>query len=94
MIRINCPICGLRDHSEFAYGGDAAIEYPPIDAPLTDWHSAVFLRENIHGVQLETWQHVYGCRMWLIVERNNIIHQIHSVRLAHEGVREMIEKKR
>ncbi|NBQ83840.1 MAG: sarcosine oxidase subunit delta, partial [Alphaproteobacteria bacterium] len=23
MIRIDCPFCGLRDHSEFSYGGDA-----------------------------------------------------------------------
>ena len=32
MIRINCPFCGLRDHSEFTYGGDATIEYPALDA--------------------------------------------------------------
>ena len=47
MIRINCPFCGERDHSEFGYGGDASIEYPTLDAPMEDWHDAIFLRENI-----------------------------------------------
>ena len=32
MIRINCPYCGERDHSEFSYGGDATINYPSLDA--------------------------------------------------------------
>ncbi|MBT6350067.1 MAG: hypothetical protein HOJ50_12985 [Proteobacteria bacterium] len=28
MLRISCPFCGVRDHSEFSYGGDASVEYP------------------------------------------------------------------
>jgi len=32
MIRIKCPYCGERDHSEFTYGGDASIKYPSLDA--------------------------------------------------------------
>ena len=28
MIRIKCPYCGERDHSEFTYGGDGTIVYP------------------------------------------------------------------
>jgi heterotetrameric sarcosine oxidase delta subunit len=85
MIRINCPFCGERDHSEFGYGGDASIEYPPLDAPMEDWHDAIFLRENICGMQAETWHHVNGCRMWLVVERDTMTHEIKSVRPAHEG---------
>ena len=27
MLRINCPFCGERDHSEFTYGGDATVIY-------------------------------------------------------------------
>ncbi|MEM1164476.1 MAG: sarcosine oxidase subunit delta, partial [Pseudomonadota bacterium] len=32
MIRIRCPFCGLRDHSEFSYEGDATVAYPALDA--------------------------------------------------------------
>ncbi|WP_269580776.1 sarcosine oxidase subunit delta [Roseibium sp. Sym1] len=86
MIRINCPFCGTRDHSEFTYGGDGSIDYPALDAPKEDWHDAVFLRDNICGVQLETWHHVHGCRMWLKIERDTLTHEIHSVRPAHPGL--------
>ncbi|MCY3769300.1 MAG: sarcosine oxidase subunit delta [Gammaproteobacteria bacterium] len=86
MIRIDCPYCGERDHAEFSYGGDATVEYPALDAPAEEWHDAVFLRENIRGVQRETWHHVNGCRMWLIVERDTVTHEIHSVQPAHGGM--------
>lgn len=85
MIRITCPFCGVRDHSEFGYGGDASIVYPALDASEQEWHDAVFLRENIRGTQLETWQHVHGCRMWLVVERDTLTHEILTVRPTHEG---------
>ena len=91
MIRINCPYCGMRDHSEFSYGGDASIEYPALDAPAEEWLEAVFQRENIAGVQSETWHHVNGCRMWLVVERDTTTHEIHSVRPAHPGLAAAIE---
>jgi sarcosine oxidase subunit delta len=86
MLRIDCPFCGMRDHLEFAYGGDGTIVYPPLDAPLQDWHDAVFLRENIRGLQTETWQHVHGCRMWLSVERDTLTHDIRRVAPAHPGI--------
>ncbi len=86
MIRIPCPFCGERDHSEFGYGGDGSIEYPPLDASEQDWLKAVFLRANVAGVQTETWQHVNGCRMWLLVARDTTTHEIYSVHAAHEGM--------
>jgi len=86
MIRINCPFCGERDHSEFSYGGDASIIYPTLSAPAQEWHDAVFMRENIKGLQAETWHHVSGCRTWLIVERDTVTHRIHSVTAAHSGI--------
>ena len=85
MIRINCPFCGERDHSEFTYGGDASFEYPALDAPMDAWHDAIFLRDNLRGMQAETWHHVNGCRMWLVVERDTMTHEIKSVRAAHDG---------
>jgi len=86
MLQIHCPFCGARDHSEFAYGKDASVAYPPLDASADAWHDAVFMRENIRGVQSETWQHIHGCRQYLIVERDTVTHRIHSVRAAHPGV--------
>lgn len=91
MIRIPCPFCGLRDHAEFTYGGDGSITYPALDAPASDWHDAVFLRENIRGRQTETWHHANGCRMWLLVERDTMTHEIHTVRPAHPGYANALE---
>jgi len=91
MIRINCPFCGERDHSEFSYGGDASVQYPELDAPIQAWHDAVFMRENIRGLQSETWHHVGGCRMWLIIERDTQTHEIHAVRPAHAGMAKALE---
>ncbi len=91
MIRIQCPFCGERDHSEFTYGGDGSIVYPELDAPMEQWVDAVFQRENIRGVQTESWQHVSGCRQWLLVERDTMTHEIHSVKAAHPGVHQVLE---
>ncbi len=90
MIRINCPFCGERDHSEFSYGSDASVEYPPLDGPVAAWLEAVFQRDNIDGVQFETWHHLHGCRMWIVVERDTTNHQIHSVRAAHPGIQRLL----
>lgn len=90
MIRIDCPFCGTRDHTEFTYGGDGTIQYPKLDAPQQDWVAAVFERENIRGKQIETWHHVMGCRMWLKVERDTLTHEITSVEPAHPGMKKVI----
>lgn len=83
MIRIPCPFCGVSDHTEFTYGGDGSIQYPALDAPLQDWHAAVFERDNILGRQTESWHHVFGCRQWLLIERDTLTHEIYAARLAH-----------
>ena len=59
--------------------------YPALDASVEEWHEAVFMRENIRGMQSETWHHASGCRMWLVVERDTMTHEIQSVRAAHDG---------
>ena len=92
MIRISCPFCGPRDHSEFSYGGDGSIEYPALDGSVQEWHDAVFLRDNICGVQTETWHHVHGCRMWLKVKRDTLTHEIFDVTPAHPGLAKVLEE--
>ena len=86
MLRIRCPFCGLRDHAEFSYEGDATVDWPDIgDEDRKAWHRAVFLRHNPAGPHREFWQHSSGCRMWLVVERDTITHEITSVEAAHPG---------
>lgn len=91
MIRIPCPFCGTRDHTEFSYEGDATVEYPALDASEDDWFEAVFLRENPRGPHTEYWRHAYGCGAFLKVERNTVTHEIGAVEIAHPGMREAVE---
>jgi len=93
MIRINCPFCGERDHSEFTYGSDASIVYPSLDSSTEDWVKAIFFRKNICGMQVETWHHTNGCRMWLKVERDTKTHEIKSVEASHAGVVKLLRRK-
>ena len=91
MIRINCPFCGERDHSEFTYGSDASIKYPALDASEKDWTEAIFFRKNIYGKQKETWHHSSGCRMWLEVERCTKTHKIFSIKPSHPGLQKLLK---
>lgn len=93
MIRIKCPYCGERDHSEFTYGGDASIKYPALDASEAEWTEAIFFRENIKGIQKETWHHTNGCRLWLEIERSTITHEIITVKACHPQIDSITRKK-
>ena len=88
MLRIPCPFCGLRDHTEFTYIGDANVEMPALDASEDAWFEAVFLRQNARGPTLEMWQHSQGCRCFIIVERDTLTHQITGTKMAHPGLAE------
>ena len=85
MLRIDCPCCGPRDHDEFRYGGDASIIRPAHDDPdMERWHRYVFIRPNPKGTHREYWQHVAGCRQWLVVNRDTATHAMGRVSLARE----------
>jgi heterotetrameric sarcosine oxidase delta subunit len=92
MLRINCPFCGERDHSEFTYGGDAAVVYPALDAPLEAWIDAVYVRRNPKGPHRERWQHSDGCRLWLIIGRDTLSHAITSVTPARATVAALLKE--
>ena len=71
MLRIPCPHCGERDYTEFRYGGDATKVRPAHGSgDLKTWHDHVFLFDNPKGGHREFWQHVQGCRQWLVLERD------------------------
>ncbi|MEM7506064.1 MAG: sarcosine oxidase subunit delta [Pseudomonadota bacterium] len=88
MLRIPCPFCGPRDHTEFSYIGDASVQMPELDASQQEWFEAIFLRENPRGPLREMWHHVQGCRSFLVVERDTLTHEIESAQLAHPGMQE------
>ncbi|TIS56613.1 MAG: sarcosine oxidase subunit delta [Mesorhizobium sp.] len=86
MLRIECPCCGLRDHDEFRYGGDASVTRPGHDDPDPEaWYRYVYVRANPAGLHREFWQHVIGCRQWLMVERDTRNHAIASVAFARKA---------
>ncbi len=77
MLRIPCPWCGVRDHSEFAYGGDATLRRPdPESGSAAAWFDYVYLRDNPRGPHRELWHHERGCRRWIVVERDTMTHEI------------------
>ena len=90
-MRIPCCYCGPRGNEEFAYLGDATVTRPKADAALAldgagheQWADYVYLRDNPAGVHRELWQHVAGCRAWLVVTRNLRTHEILEVEPARE----------
>ena len=90
-MRIDCCNCGSRGHEEFVYLGDATVERPngdpnqPLDETARQrWVDYVYLRDNPAGVHRELWQHVGGCRAWLVVTRNSQTHAILQVEAARD----------
>jgi len=78
MIRIKCPYCGLRDHSEFNYIGDAT-KLRPINPELAkddEWFDYIYIRDNPRGVHQEYWQHISGCRSYVKVLRDTVTHEV------------------
>ncbi|MEM6616032.1 MAG: sarcosine oxidase subunit delta [Pseudomonadota bacterium] len=76
-MRIPCPHCGPRDIREFSYRGEVPTPRPdPQGSSPDDWCDYVYRRTNSPDVIREYWQHVMGCRQWLIVTRNVTTHEI------------------
>ena len=72
MLSIDCPWCGAREQTEFAYGGEAHIVRPPNSESLSDgeWGDYVFHRANPRGAHFERWNHTFGCRRWFHLARD------------------------
>ena len=81
MFVINCPWCGERDLSEFAYGGEAHIDRPVKSEEMSDaeWAEFVFMRSNPKGVLAERWNHASACRRWFNMLRNTATDDILAV---------------
>lgn len=78
MLLIQCPWCGLRDETEFRYGGEAHVARPENPEKLTDaeWAEFIFIRSNPKGLFRERWVHAAGCRRWFNAVRHTVTHEI------------------
>ena len=76
MLRIPCPLCGVRDEIEFRYRGDASLVRP---ADGGEFFPYVYERTNPLGWHAEWWLHVGGCRRLLKVVRHTLTHEIRAV---------------
>ena len=80
MLRLECPICGPRDHDEFTYLEDGSVTYPKLsNDDQNAWFEAVYLRDNPRGIHSEKWHHTLGCRTVLLVERDTVTHNISKI---------------
>ncbi len=63
MIRLICPFCGPRELREFEFHKTRA-------EPGSTPYAQVYERVNRLDDSVEHWQHVQGCRAWMLVRRN------------------------
>jgi sarcosine oxidase subunit delta len=81
MLQIKCPWCGLRDETEYHYGGQAHVAYPEDPAALSDeeWAEYLFYRDNPKGPFAERWVHSGGCRKWFNAIRDTRTYEVLAV---------------
>jgi len=86
-LRLHCPNCGSRPHTEFWFGGEVeapvgesphAAEAAPGDALLEADFARVWLRRNTCGRQRERWFHHAGCRRWHSALRDTLSNEVHD----------------
>jgi heterotetrameric sarcosine oxidase delta subunit len=81
MMRIECPWCGVRDQTEYRFGGEGHLMRPPDPDSISDeeWADYMFYRKNPKGVHYERWLHAHGCGQWFNIARNTVTHEILEV---------------
>jgi heterotetrameric sarcosine oxidase delta subunit len=79
MLRIECPWCGVRDETEFTYGGESHIARPPPDCDDATWARYLFIRKNLKGPHAERWCHSFGCNQWFNAIRDTLTHDFLAV---------------
>ncbi len=79
MIRIPCPHCGLRNSSDFRYGGEPRKRPPSGDVTPTEFRAYLYERTNKLGWVVENWYHSAGCRRYIQVERHTFTNECRPV---------------
>ncbi len=85
-LRLTCPNCGSRPHTEFWFGGEVEAHAGEAAAPAGGGDEArlaadfarVWLRCNSYGVQRERWFHHAGCRRWHTARRDTLTNEVHA----------------
>ncbi|MDR0563945.1 MAG: sarcosine oxidase subunit delta [Azoarcus sp.] len=70
-----CPLNGLRNITEFTYGGEVTGMPNPNTATDTEWADYVFNKTNPAGVVREWWLH-NASGYWFIAERDTVTDHI------------------
>jgi sarcosine oxidase, subunit delta len=79
MMQIECPFCGRRDETEFAFGGEAHIERPSPHVDNERWAQYLYFRNNAKGAHAERWRHARGCGQWFNALRSTDTHELFAV---------------
>lgn len=66
---LDCPCCGTREVSDFAFGGELARQLAASASPR-EVNRSLYMRRNVAGVQREWWYHRSGCRTWFLADRD------------------------
>ena len=69
MKTLACPLNGVRDISEFVYGGEFHPEPDRRDSSATEWAEFVFFHDNPAGVVTEWWCHIPSS-YWFLADRD------------------------
>ena len=72
---LTCPNCGVREVTDFAYGGE--LNPRPKEQPsLRELGEYNYFRNNVAGPQQEWWLHRSGCGEWFIAERDTRTNEV------------------
>ncbi len=74
---INCPTCGNRQVEEFHYGSEQESR-PNHDSHDTEWNTYLYTKINAYGDASEWWYHQYGCKRWLLLNRDTKTNHVNS----------------
>ena len=87
---LTCPLNGIRNISEFSYGG----EYHPmpdhIYSSSREWAEHVFFHENDAGIVTEWWCHT-ASSFWFLAQRDTITDKIIRTFRADEIFKERVD---
>ena len=75
---LNCPNCGEREITDFAFGGEA-VPRPEAKPSQRELNVYNYFRRNRAGMQREWWYHRSGCHQWFLVDRDTRTNEVHWV---------------
>ncbi len=70
MRQLPCPFCGARELREFVFHKTLPAAASATADASADEFARTYLRVADPQLSVEHWQHVHGCRAWLLVRRN------------------------